>query len=418
MRQRIALLTGLFLMLPFGGIARADEGISANAGLKVIDWKEAGKHVGQMVIVQGKVVEARNIGTICFLNFDAARSFTAVVREGNFKKFPKAPEQLYKGRIVRIRGVISQFKNKPEIEFQTPDDIQVLDKAEPIASQPASRPARKFDGTLTVATYNVLNLFDSYDDPYHEDEGTPAKPMEQLKALAASIRDLDADVLAVEEVENRDYLERFTRSMLGDMGYREVVGVESNDQRGIECGILSRFPIGPVTTHRFVDFDDGKGGRMRFRRDLLQVRIEPPGFESFDVFVVHLKSKRGGESTDTERLAEARAIRAIFDQILTADPKARFLICGDFNDTWESDSLKTIRGDGPMGLTSFMADLPPKSKSFNGPDHPEVIDYILCSPTLGGRYLQKSYRIIPGSVKTTGSDHNPVVATLKLESSR
>jgi len=418
MRQRIALLTGLLWVLPFAGIARADEGMGANAGLKVIDWKEAGKHVGQTVIVQGKVIEARNIGKICFLNFDMARSFTAVVREGNFKKFPQPPEQLYKGRIVRIRGIISQYKNKPEIEFQTPDDIQVLDKAEPITSQPTSRPERKFDGTLTVATYNVLNFFDSYDDPYHEDEGTPAKPMEQLKALAASIHDLDADVLAVEEVENRDYLERYVKSMLGDMGYRDVVGVESNDQRGIECCVVSRFPIGAVTTHRYVDFDDGKGGKMRFRRDLLQVRIEPPEFESFDVYVVHLKSKRGGESTDTERLAEAKAIRATFNQVLTADPKARFLICGDFNDTWESDSLKTIRGDGALGLTSFMGDLPPKSKSFNGPDHPEVIDFILCSPVLGQRYVAKSYRIVPGSVKTTGSDHNPVTAAFKLESSR
>lgn len=385
------------------------------SNVPLVKWQDAGKFVGQEVTVQGRIVQARNIGALCFLNFDSARSFTAIVRKENYKNFAKSPDELYRQKLVQIRGRIGVFRGKPELEIKSPDAVRIIDKEEPVSGPPASQPARGFDGTVTVATYNVLNLFDDHDDPYREDEGTPKKPDDQLRCLAGSIRSVNADVLCVEEVENRDVLESFARTMLMDMGYRDVVSFESNDVRGIECGVLSRFPVGPVTSHRFRDFDDGAGGKARFRRDLLQVRIEPPGCTPFDVFVVHLKSKRGdAESSLKDRMSEAHAIQSVLGDMLKRDPSARFLICGDFNDTWDSQPLKTIAGDGPTRLVDFLSDLPAGAKSYNQPPHAELIDYILCSPALAKCYVPKSYRIAEGSVATTGSDHNPVIAQFKL----
>lgn len=399
-------------------VAAADEPIiSQNAGLPVVRWQEAGKHVGKTIIVHGKIVATRNIGSICFLNFDDpnARRFTAIVRKSNFGRFPKPPEVMYRGKLVRIRGTISEYQGRPQIEVFKPEQVTILEKDVPIPA-PATPQRPTFSGTATVGTYNILNLFDEYDDPYHDDQGTPPKPRDQLERLAATIRQLDADVLALQEVENRGYLEQFVRAMLPDMGYQHVVCYEGNDRRGIDCAVLSRLPVGPVTTYRHLRFDDGSGKPGQFRRDLLQVRIEPQGFESFTIFVVHLKSKRGGvESTLALRAAEARQIQAILAKTLSRDPAARFLICGDFNDTWNSTPLETIRGAGPLMLKSFIADLPKKTVTYNRGRNRAMIDFLLCSPELAKRYQPRSIRVIDGSVESSGSDHNPVTIRFELK---
>jgi endonuclease/exonuclease/phosphatase family metal-dependent hydrolase len=391
--------------------------IPPDAGLPVIDWKDAGNYVDKNVVVQGKIVLTKNTGKMCFLNFDAARSFTAIVREPVLKKFSQPPEKMYDQKVVRIHGVISEYKGKPQIEISSPEQVTILEQEQPIPPKPEVK-KRAFDGTVTIATFNTLNLFDEYDDPYASDESTPPKPKEELQALAKTIRALDADVVALEEVENRGYLERFVTAMLGEMGYDSVVCFEGNDRRGIDCAVLSRLPVGPVTSHRHLRFNENSAtpeGPMSFRRDLLQVRIEPPDGPAFHVFVVHFKSKRdGGGSADEYRLGEARQARRIIDGLLSKDKDALFVVCGDFNDTFASKPVKALRGEGETALRDFLADLPKDAVTYNKAPR-SVIDFILASPAMGGRYVAKSYKIVPGSVETAGSDHNPVVAKFDLK---
>jgi endonuclease/exonuclease/phosphatase family metal-dependent hydrolase len=393
--------------------------IPPDAGLPVIDWKDAGKYMDKEVIVQGKIVLTKNTGKMCFLNFDTARSFTAIVREPAFKKFPQPPERLYDQKIVRIRGAISEYGGKPQIEIATPEQVTILEQEQPIPPRPEVK-KRTFDGIVTIAAFNTLNLFDETDDPHTGDEGTPPKPKDQLQALAATIRALDADVLALEEVENRGYLERFVAAMLGDMGYDNVVCFEGNDRRGIDCAVLSRLPVGPVTSHRHLRFTESSGdpeGPMFFRRDLLQVRVEPPKYPAFDIFVVHFKSKRdSGGSTESYRLGEARQARRILDGLLNKDKNSLFVICGDFNDTFTSVPVKALRGEGETALRDFLVDLPKDAVTYNKAPR-SMIDFIFASPAMGARYVAKSYRTVPGSVETSGSDHNPVVAKFDLKKS-
>ena len=405
----------LFLLVPMTAVAD-EEILPSTAGVPVISWTDAGGYVDQEVIVQGKIFETSKRKTICFLNFDRERKFTAIVRAANFDNFPVSPELKYASKVVRIRGIVSQFKGKPQIEVYSPKQITILEKEEPLPPPPVGKTS-KSDGIVTLATYNVLNLFDEHDDPYHRDEGTKAKPKEQLEKLAETIRKVDADVLALEEVENRGYLERFVHAMLPNMGYKHVVCYEGNDRRGIDCAVLSRFPVGPVTSYRHVRFSDGSGGMMGFRRDLIRVRIEPPGRPSFDVFVVHFKSKRGGGASEPIRCAEATQARKILDDILERDEKALFAICGDFNDTWDSQAMKIIRGgEDNTALRSFQDDLPEGTPTYNRARYRSMIDFILCSPGLANYYVPKSCRVISGSVKSSGSDHNPVMIQFDFKS--
>jgi endonuclease/exonuclease/phosphatase family metal-dependent hydrolase len=391
---------------------------AAYAGKRVVFWKDAGQYVDKEIVVQGKIVQARNMGNITFLNFDAARSFTAVVHQRNYKNFTTPPERMYEGRTVRIAGIISEFRDKPQIEVIRPDQVTIVPDDAPIPPAPpeaAAAAARAFDGTVTLATFNVLNLFDAHDDPYYLDEGTDPKPEAQLAKLAEMIRRVDADVLALQEVENENVLKQFVDTRLGDMGYRNVVSFPSNDRRGIECSVVTRLPVGPVTSYRFVDFTDGSGSTLRYQRDLLRVRILPPEAPAFDVFVVHFKSKRGGEaSSGRVRTAEAAHARQVLDEALTADPMSLFVICGDFNDTFDSPSVKAVRGEGPTALRDFLHDVPKSTVTFNRAPYRSMIDFVFASPAMAERYVKESYHVIPSSPAEGGSDHNPVVVRFRL----
>ncbi|HPF39558.1 MAG TPA: endonuclease/exonuclease/phosphatase family protein [Phycisphaerae bacterium] len=411
-RSLAIVLLFLSISIPHISTARADEpAIKADEGLPLIDWSDAAAYVGKEVVVQGKIEATGRSRTIVFLNFDRARSFTAIVRKASESNFPTPPDAMYAGRLVQIRGRITTFKDKPQIEITHPDQVKIVDKlGEPAAAAGKSAAPKKFEGVVTIATYNVLNLFDNHDDPYHDDEGTPQKPREQLEHLARTIHTVDADVIALEEVENRGILEDFNRALLSDMGYQNVVCFESNDGRGIDCAVLSRFPVGPVTSYRHLRFDDGLGGRTAFRRDLLCVRIEPPGAASFDVYVVHLKSKRGGDASEPVRMAETGAIRAILDARLEHDPRSMFVLCGDFNDTWDSNPIRRLRGDGATELRAFIRDLPKDTNTYNKAPYQSMIDFIFCSPEMAKRYVARSIHVINGTIESSGSDHNPVIA--------
>ncbi len=76
-----------------------------------------------------------------------------------------------------------------------------------------------------------------------------AKDSEDSKTAAERIKSMDVDVLAVQEVEDLDTLNQFNRDNLGGM-YDFCALVEGNDPRLIDVGILSRLPIGGMTSWR------------------------------------------------------------------------------------------------------------------------------------------------------------------------
>ena len=424
--MRLATLAGGLLLLVFIGCGKTVPEVSKPAppihpdeGLKHLAWQDARSAVGETAFICGKIIDVGRARRVSFLNFDEQRpaEFTGIVFYDNLAKFGKPLEEIYKGKIVKIRGRVSLYKDKPQIIVDDPEQIEILDEMPKVAAvaETAEVPLAAA-GKLTVATYNILNLFDAEDDPYHGDEGTPAKPREQLERLAQSIKALNADVIAVQEVENRFYLKRFVEVFLSDSGYEHVVHYEGNDGRGIDVGLISRVPIGPVRSHRHVTFPGHDNSTRKFNRDVLVVTVEPPGGDPLDVWVVHLKSNSGGrEFAEPVRLAEANKLRELLDNELADDPQARFMVVGDFNDTWDSATLKTIVGEGDAALWSACSelgdDLP---DTYNSGEFQSMIDFILCSPALAETYVKDSFRVVPGSVKESGSDHNPVVSEFSL----
>ena len=413
-------LRSLLAVLLFAGLARqAAAQIRPEEGRPQILWQDARPLIGKAALVAGKVTNVNTAGNVTFVNFDDQRParFTAVIFKKDLTNFPIPPKEMYSGKIVQVSGTISVFKDQPQIVVTKPDQIKVLDKLPPTSVPKAATAPKTNPGELVIAAYNILNLFDDHDDPYRSDEVTPAKPRAEMERLAESIRQLNADVIAVEEVESRDYLQRFVDVFLADMGYRHVVLFEGNDNRGIDVGLISRIPVGPVESNRHVTFPGLDGSPRRFNRDVLEVTLLPEGAPPIEVWIVHLKSNVGGrEEAEPIRIPEAQQVRRMLDEDLTANPEARIIVTGDFNDTWDSNTLKTIVGPSEGAMWSAGSEsTDPELVTYNEGEFRSVIDFMLCSPAMARQFVKGSYRNPQGSVESTGSDHNPISATFRVK---
>ena len=117
------------------------------------------------------------------------------------------------------------------------------------------------------------------------------KPAAAQQALAARIAAVDADLLALQEVENLDALRRFNRDHLErPFGYEVLI--EGNDPRFIDVAVLARLPIANVTSHRFEVHPDDPTMPV-FGRDLLELQVfnQTRRRKLLTLFVTHLKSK-------------------------------------------------------------------------------------------------------------------------------
>jgi endonuclease/exonuclease/phosphatase family metal-dependent hydrolase len=183
------------------------------------------------------------------------------------------------------------------------------------------------------------------------------KPERDRLWMGRRIAALNADVLAVQEVEDQEALDAFDRDVLAPLGasypFRAVV--EGNDPRRIDVGICSRIPLGRVSSWRFRP-DPAHPAVPVFSRDLLQVEILVPG-KPIHLFVNHLKSNyipdefrltatqklAARDLISARRLAQATAVASVLrQQRLTR----RIVVLGDMNDAVDSPCLAPLTGIG------------------------------------------------------------------------
>jgi len=417
-RSRLILAA---MILATARLCAAEPAIDPDEGVKHIAWTDAGNAIGETVYVSGKIVSTGKAGDrIAFLNFDHERppGFVAVIFSDHWDKFSGDPTELYRNKIVEIRGTIGTHKGKPQIVVTRPEQIKVLEALPPTEKLEDKHVTMWSDDPdrIVISIFNVENLFDDADDPYRNDEGTPAKPRDRLEKIALAIRKVNADVVALQEVESRGFLERFVEVFLPDMGYRHIVHFEGNDQRGIDVAVLSRAPVGEVTSRRHLEFAGPDGVTRRFLRDVPAITVMPSDALPFEIWPVHFKSKAGdADGSEPVRLAEAAEVRRLLDLEFAADPAARIIVAGDFNDTRESKSMAIVLGSGATEM--WAADPRETSDSQIDPEFPEgrsPIDFITCSPAMRKLVIPDSAEVRRAPPSHDGSDHDPQWATFQL----
>ncbi|QZY29401.1 endonuclease/exonuclease/phosphatase family protein [Nocardioides coralli] len=145
------------------------------------------------------------------------------------------------------------------------------------------------------------------------------------RMTARVIADVDADILAIVEAEDRPALLRLNHELLADR-YHHLMLVDGNDERGIDVGILTKrgFPIRWIRSQ--VDAEDDVG--IVFSRDCCEYEVGTPTGAVVKVLVNHFKSQSGGG--DDKRRRQAERVRSIVDdRVADGD---RVIVLGDLNE--------------------------------------------------------------------------------------
>src|ERR1044071_2771080 len=126
--------------------------------------------------------------------------------------------------------------------------------------------------TLTIATYNLENYGPAdrmTDAGYRKDY---PKPEAEKRALRAVIRGLHADVLVVQEMGDRPYLDELRRDLKTegcDYPFAELATAADADRR---VAMLAKRPLKAVTTHTDLQFNYF-GAKENVKRGLLEATI-------------------------------------------------------------------------------------------------------------------------------------------------
>lgn len=254
---------------------------------------------------------------------------------------------------------------------------------------------------VRVATWNVHDLFDAVDRlvPPGEMDLVPAPAEVEAKLLrvAAVLGRIDADLVLLQEVENRAVLDRLAALA----GYPSARLVEGNDPRGIDVAVLSRLPLRAYASHRD---DSGPDGRLLWPRDCVEVHAEAGG-RPLLVVASHFSSpvSDGG----TRRAWQAARMREVAEALALADPSAVVLAGGDLNDAPESEALAPLLADG-----TWLDPLPAGALTWAGTSGAARLDYLLLRG--GGPARPAVSWVEAGEDVLLASDHLPVVLDLVL----
>jgi endonuclease/exonuclease/phosphatase family metal-dependent hydrolase len=163
---------------------------------------------------------------------------------------------------------------------------------------------------------------------------------------------MNPDVIVLEEMGTTNALLELRDSLKGDgldfPYWEHVSGLDTNTH----IAVLSKFPIVARRPHTNDEFLlDGR--RFRVSRGFAEVEIQAATNFTFTLIAAHLKSRLQTPIADEaeERFAEAKVLRGIISGHFKADPNAKLIVLGDFNDTKDSDPIKEILGRGKLKLT-------------------------------------------------------------------
>lgn len=266
---------------------------------------------------------------------------------------------------------------------------------------------------LRVGTYNVENMFDDVNDPHKDDDDMEPKSERSLQVVADTLRRVDADVVALQEVENVEVLQDFLDEHLPGM-YPNVVLVEGNDNRGIDVAFISKHPITRVETHKDDRFPIPNQSQPGFfKRDLLEVSVKLPEGPTVDLYATHLKSHGGGQAADEQRLGEATQIRNVLRDDYREDPDRFRIVMGDMNDTPPTPTIRAILTPGEGQVKDSLAGKPFQERDTHPAGAPRrSLDFILYSDNLKEEFKEARVHRFPEARQ--GSDHYMVSADFLL----
>ncbi|MDQ1266882.1 MAG: hypothetical protein QG635_2035, partial [Bacteroidota bacterium] len=175
--------------------------------------------------------------------------------------------------------------------------------------------------TITIATFNIQWLGDGFDD-------IKPRSSKDYDNIADIIRDLKADIIAVEEVENSAALKIILNRI---DGYDFFISNKGSKQN---VGIIYRKDISVESLGDYMPLEVSSGET----RPGFIVKAQKGNFD-FILMAVHFKSTSSYDSTAElkEKSRELRSLQAEAtvhwaDSIISIGNENNIIIAGDFND--------------------------------------------------------------------------------------
>lgn len=184
------------------------------------------------------------------------------------------------------------------------------------------------DKIVTIATYNVENLFDMKKDRYEYKEYKPNGISKwnrknyniKLKNLSRVIKDIDADIIALQEIESYEALKALKKTLKREGIYYPYIKIADKKNTTIKVALLSKIP--------FVYAKEVRVTSSYRYRNILEVKFNIDGKDLY-IFVNHWKSKSGAES---KRIISAKALLKRIKQL---GYDKNIILLGDFNSAYE-----------------------------------------------------------------------------------
>lgn len=284
---------------------------------------------------------------------------------------------------------------------------------------------------------------------------THNKALKKTWAVAKTLRDINADVIMLNEVGGQESLANFAKHFLNDE-YTPFLK-EGNSNRGIDVGYLIKRnrdfkavlishkdrPISFLYPH---ETQTPSGGKSHyFSRDVSELRLFAPGENTprLVILLTHLKSKLDPANVDIQgrlrRAAELKTLVDIYNEVRTElQSKVPVIVAGDFNGIasklFMEPEFQYLHDKTDLVEVLDAASCPPDDRfsqiqiGYSGKCTKLHIDYIFVSPELKDRIVPEKTGIhlfknemgqsipLPQTMEDRErlpSDHYPLVLTLK-----
>ncbi|PKP54127.1 MAG: endonuclease [Bacteroidetes bacterium HGW-Bacteroidetes-1] len=204
---------------------------------------------------------------------------------------------------------------------------------------------------ITIAYYNIENLFDTINDPKINDEDflPNAKvkwnseryyaKLDNIAKVIAAMDTLDfPHIVGLEEIENLAVLKDLIANKHIKKAAYEIIHIEDHDPRGIEVAMLYQPKYFRIAhTQAIPVFLEGY---ERSNRHILYVKGTIATGDTLHLFVNHWTSRYGGkEETIPARTGTANVLRYSIDSLFAINPSSNIIIGGDFNDNPDDASI-------------------------------------------------------------------------------
>jgi len=298
----------------------------------------------------------------------------------------------------------------------TQHDIQHSSQTERLHQVPSPPfPSSSPNSGSKQSAFVVYNLQNYLQEPPAKASKTSTPKSEQsIQKIISTLQETNPSILGVCEIGTHSDLSdlqlRLKNAQI-DLPYSYLA---PSDDPLRHLALLSAFPLTPhpYTSPTYTI----RGVELTIRRGILDVTVHLPG-QPVRLLGVHLKSKRPSYFDHNKiRRYEAHLLRQHIDSIQTTSPETALIVYGDFNDSKQSPSLKTVQGQHTSRIKPITLEAADGSRWTHYWKHEDSytrIDYIMHNKQAKHLCVTPKPSLFLLSIKGSGSDHRALKILLK-----